>query len=431
MPVARFHGVEPGSPEAHILGRVFSAQIKQFYLKAAQAHALGNVEISRRQFQVTDALRMQYTNVQGQEIIHIRVAPALQREVLKPKPREIPDYLVIDIVVPEGIASLYEFGARAAFRYRNAEQTWESTDTGGDVQVTPAENQYLLQFAYPEFEWGLPIETLPTVDYRVGSLLVDMSFLAADISMDIEIFAQGLINFEDTLGPQFGWWTLNYPAEPADLLDPACLVDTRLLPPLVDPTDYYPGNAPYNDTNTVVGDHPSLHDHLPTFATDGTSWPSEVPFDKYADFSTVYNRQIFQHINVSEVVVTAPAQYRIYHYENMLSGDQVALYHHTAAGADPPVDCEIRYTFYASGTQFTPLDTGYSVTANTTIDECSVWALTGNPAVWPDRTQIGEATMHIYNADLDTPLPDTPGGIWPLGTITAHRAQWAANWQSA
>lgn len=92
-----FEGVPPGSPLAQALFETYQGQINRFYLGQAQNERNGVADYTKKG-QVDGPLTMQYANLQGQEIVRVKVA-AGEMAKFEPNPKgwEPWDWLLVDM----------------------------------------------------------------------------------------------------------------------------------------------------------------------------------------------------------------------------------------------------------------------------------------------------------------------------------------------
>lgn len=97
MPVVRIKGVETNSPLGHELLSHFAGRIGQFHMAQAQNYSLAPQAIYKGRREYSD-VRMQYTNLDGQEFIAVEVHPAIIEEILRrPEVINPHDVMVIDL----------------------------------------------------------------------------------------------------------------------------------------------------------------------------------------------------------------------------------------------------------------------------------------------------------------------------------------------
>jgi hypothetical protein len=190
-PVLRFEGVRDDSPEALELARVFGPQIRQFYLKAAQSHAAGIVDVSQRQMQIGDSISAQYSNIQGQEIVTVKVGTG-KKTTQKTITGDLWNSVLIEITAPPVAHTYSPIGGGetihaslvAAARLRSPRSASVSpVATQGPLPLRSDDKGPVMEMASP-FGNDFAAEELQQ------TLLVDMTSMGNIPQVQIELYAR-------------------------------------------------------------------------------------------------------------------------------------------------------------------------------------------------------------------------------------------------
>lgn len=197
----RFHGVPPGSQEAQQLVQRYAAQINHFHRAQAQKYALSTVE-NYRAHGTYPGLKMTYTNLQGQEIIDIRVETVLPQVEGQAKQETPPDFCVVDLVVENSINVYSEI----YFKLVQPEPDvypYEYSDGNFDPDW-----DYSNQAEFPLMEATVAWSATSNVDFadRIHSLMVDFRRLPKFGRVVVDLYGRATPDEYPIIGQEFAGW---------------------------------------------------------------------------------------------------------------------------------------------------------------------------------------------------------------------------------
>lgn len=195
----RFIGEPVDDVAARQLASAYGGLIKQFYVKAAQGHALGTPQDTYRRMKYAD-MQLDYSNINGQEIVEVRVTPGAIKRAAGPDAP--PDYCIVNFVI-DGDWDLEQdyvrFKSYGVTPNVNARIVRPGFDTAEDEDGLPpyvGTDDYSDQCDKPLMEFAAS-ETMPegsrtiAIEPRTASLLIDMSELPKRDRVVLEIWAGG------------------------------------------------------------------------------------------------------------------------------------------------------------------------------------------------------------------------------------------------
>jgi hypothetical protein len=198
-------GTEPGSPDARRIVAKYAGDIKRFHGKCQQAYSLSPAGQMKLQGQWPGA-RAVYLNVDGQEIIRIKVDQSVRGEELEITP-DFWDYALIELYVPD---MYFDEGALSLTCYAHLTAPIEAELDAGSSLPFPgvASNQDSRSTADPMINAAEADQVVRSVDedhpWSYASFIVDLrparglSVVTADLYPYISLF-------EFTPAPSFGW----------------------------------------------------------------------------------------------------------------------------------------------------------------------------------------------------------------------------------
>lgn len=255
----RFQGVPPGSQEAQQLVQRYAPQINHFHRSQAQKYSLSTVENYRAHGRYP-GLKMTYTNLQGQEIIDVRVETVLSRPGEQKKPGLPWDWVQVDLHVPNVTEEIYgSFSAHVVAPVLDP----------GDPNIGRADNsgsyhdftdKPVIQYAYSNKYAYIETTTAPD-GTQIASLLVDVR--------ELHIYKEVRIELYGSLPDPGGEWN-----ETADIIGSFTAGRARIN--LEDGTSSFTSRSPLLLADWVAV-HPEVADYT-TFSLD-----SAGPFNQMQD----------------------------------------------------------------------------------------------------------------------------------------------------
>lgn len=236
----RIRGVEPFTTLHYAIAARFSGQLKQFHSKAQQTYALSNNDIYKTRIQFPGGARATYTNVQGMEVLDLEVPDELIEQLRKEQPKRVPDWCVVDVVVPNTVEnemrfcaalitpdqgtpreSLYLTPPDLDLAFKGIEIDYEpygykDYSAGADAGVWPRPHPYI-RYAQPGSGASVPLGN------RVSSLLVDLRAFPPQGRVEFDIYAY-VDDEQVKVGETIKYRNLGMYATPGDLTDPITTV---------------------------------------------------------------------------------------------------------------------------------------------------------------------------------------------------------------
>lgn len=201
-----FQGVPPGSSAPHELYKAFAPQINHFHRSQAQKYSLSPIE-NYRAYGVYLGLRMTYTNLHGQETIHIEVETQGGQPVVVPS--DYWDFADIEILV-EGVPQVQSsfgwaggiFAAYITSPNVSGDITVDTFNARGVASTIQQSQDTLIMFADDPF--GPSIPQLAQVDDGLygASLRVDLRPFRGLSAVTIDLYGYMSPYFSD--GPIVG-----------------------------------------------------------------------------------------------------------------------------------------------------------------------------------------------------------------------------------
>ncbi len=259
----RVGGVPPDSPDIQLLLDRHQAEIRHFYKKASQMHALGSIQ-QTHMHQKLDGLTLRYKNNNGQETVDIQVTAKPQ---LRPAPKggkEPWDWAVVDFTMPlfvyeyeEGgpdysypamVAKLVtptpfgETNETARLHMEAGSPSFGSNSVGyRDSDETPP----MLSWAFSEYWPQVGVADGGASTTITHSLLVDLRKFKTYEEIIINIYAGAYAfdgNFVTTVTDRSAYWPYTTLPSPGEL--PNNLGDAMGGPTLVDTIYDLPEGTP-------------------------------------------------------------------------------------------------------------------------------------------------------------------------------------------
>lgn len=203
LPKVRIAGADQESVLAHLILDAYAGQISQFHMAAAHNYHLAPQAVFRARRDLPD-VKMQYTNIHGQEIIDVAVSPEVRGRLLAPPPRVPWDWLLIDLdFIPPTYT--FEFFSdddvaegffKAKMRFPTLQDPTEARNRFiDDPDYVSDESPPVLQFAgSPNYSVVSSLTGQPV--RQVSSLLVDIRRFPTVEEIIIDLWG-GLTGFSD------------------------------------------------------------------------------------------------------------------------------------------------------------------------------------------------------------------------------------------
>jgi hypothetical protein len=171
----RFDGVDQGSAKARALAEKHIGEINQFYLGARQQRDLSGNDQFGVNKQLPDGGSLHYRYNNGLETMDVRLAEKEPETFESPdepqaKERKLPDFCVVDLVIPSSAEMRFDFIA-VCVKPDGFAGTWE-TDS---IHWTDSSEVLPLPYKPPfRYARSLPADYVSTIGNRVSSLAFDL-----------------------------------------------------------------------------------------------------------------------------------------------------------------------------------------------------------------------------------------------------------------
>lgn len=189
----RIEGEDGLKPEQRkLIEERYQGEINKFYLGIRQQLDLSQ-QPGYKQFKaLPDGGQLRYSYNHGQETMDIRLSPKALQEVTREEERKtpLPDYCVVDLVIPDSTAVKGDFIAKvvkpAAIAGRQETDSIHWTDDSETIKAAnPADARLIVQYAR-----DVPSDYNSSITNRVSSLLFD---LRGDPNTRVEVDLYGKV----------------------------------------------------------------------------------------------------------------------------------------------------------------------------------------------------------------------------------------------
>jgi hypothetical protein len=445
-------GVETGTPLYHAVAQKFGGHLKQFHGKQQQMYALSDNPIARGHIDWGDA-RATYTNIAGQEILELEVDARVLSELQGQPKQSVPDYAVVDLIVPNSQDMWCEFTAALM-----------TPDIGREViagAIKGVEEDF--GWGVQDYSWGWPnpvIEyadamdrtTTVPISNRVASLKVDFRGMPDDAMVVVKLFGEMFPNEsdDDQHGQQvgiskfleFGIGTLPSTTTPSgNLTDPACITASYEVDSYSGIVGSTPGDL-YVFQGVEYLTFATFHDTVlapfqtTTLATPYIDYYRPFLGTQYGDtFQTIWgylNHGVELHLDYSDANVGpygARGYFTHFHYSfntyaNHIHQELRPIYEDEANGVAHAVrQCDLTYAYYEPGQQF------FVDLAGEYFDPEDVGIWVTEEGQLPQRSKFAEVRMD--STDVGASSDDNPVGYPYLGDLIFARRDRAVSFKPA